>query len=855
MRRTKRPDLSMLQLRASSLLALYRWRLRRHGVQELLAGAGIAVGVALCFGVLVANTSILASARHLVDGVTGSARLQMIARSPAGMPEALAARAERLPGVRHAAAILRTDATIVGPRGRASVKLVGITPQLVGLRSVATSHLSADARLLAGGLGLPAGVAATIGASTRGRARLLLDGESRPVSVATVLGSQMIGPVAQSPIAVASLPFAQQLAGDRGRVSGVLIEPRPGDRSAVAAELRRLGGPALEVASADHELSLLAEAARPNDQSTTLFAAISAMVGFLLALNAMLLTVPERRRFVAELRTQGFGSRQVLLILASQALMLGLAGSALGVALGELLARSLFDQVPRVLTYAFPVDAAQSTPVSAVLVAFGCGVVAALAASMPPALDLRRGRPLDAVLREAGEAGHRVGERTLRTLGACGAVIVVAVTAVVLLEPSLTVEGGVALALAVVFLVLPAFMLTVRALAPLTQRAPGSMLALAVIELRATATRSVALAGVASLAVYGSVAILGAKQDLIRGLDSAVREYLSTAQVWVSANDNTLTIDRFRGAGVIGSVRAAPGVASVRVYQGALLDVGDRRMWVRARARSAPLMLERSQLVAGGAASATAELRRSGWAAISSGFAAERRLRIGSRFVLATPSGLATLRVAAITTNIGWAPGEITLSAADFRRYWKTSEPTALEVSLKPGVSAGAGAHAVSRALRGHPGLDVQTLAQREAVYRRSARQGLQSLGQISTLLLVTAALAVAAALSAAIWLRRAWFASLKTKGFSSAQLLRTLLWESAIVLSIGCAIGAALGVYGHALASRWLERATGYPAPFALGELQVLVVLAIVAGVALAIVALPGIRAASVPAQASFQE
>ena len=44
-----------MKVRVSTLLALYGWRLRRHKVQELLAGIGIVVGVALFFGVLVAN--------------------------------------------------------------------------------------------------------------------------------------------------------------------------------------------------------------------------------------------------------------------------------------------------------------------------------------------------------------------------------------------------------------------------------------------------------------------------------------------------------------------------------------------------------------------------------------------------------------------------------------------------------------------------------------------------------------------------------------------------------------------------------------------------------------------------------
>ena len=132
---------------------------------------------------------------------------------------------------------------------------------------------------------------------------------------------------------------------------------------------------------------------------------------------------------------------------------------------------------------------------------------------------------------------------------------------------------------------------------------------------------------------------------------------------------------------------------------------------------------------------------------------------------------------------------------------------------------------------------------------------GPRSLSQISTLLLIAAALAVASSLSAAIWQRRARLASLKMQGFDYRQLWRSLLLESAIVLSVGCAIGALLGVYGHALASRWLKLTTGFPAPFSLGVPQVLLTFMFVAGIALAVVALPGFLASQIPPRASFQE
>ena len=91
------------------------------------------------------------------------------------------------------------------------------------------------------------------------------------------------------------LAYAQQLAGMRGRVTRVLVQTEPGRRvsrrdARCAASLRD----GIDV-RADDDARLLAQP-RPNDQSTALFAAISALVGLLFAFNAMLLTVPERRR-------------------------------------------------------------------------------------------------------------------------------------------------------------------------------------------------------------------------------------------------------------------------------------------------------------------------------------------------------------------------------------------------------------------------------------------------------------------------------------------------------------------------------------------------------------------------------
>ena len=90
-----------------TLLYLYGWRLRAHPFQELLAGAGIAIGVALLFAVQVANTSMTGSAAQTVAAITGAAQLELAARDDAGLRRAphtrgarAAGRARRRPGAR-----------------------------------------------------------------------------------------------------------------------------------------------------------------------------------------------------------------------------------------------------------------------------------------------------------------------------------------------------------------------------------------------------------------------------------------------------------------------------------------------------------------------------------------------------------------------------------------------------------------------------------------------------------------------------------------------------------------------------------------------------------------------------------
>ena len=111
----------------------------------------------------------------------------------------------------------------------------------------------------------------------------------------------------------------------------------------------RLAAGHLNVKAADADANFFGEAAGPINQATTLFSAISALVGFMFAYCAMLLTVPLRRGLVRDLRRDGATRWMTIKTLLFDAAVLGGVASLLGLALGDVLsAYSVSHQTPAI---------------------------------------------------------------------------------------------------------------------------------------------------------------------------------------------------------------------------------------------------------------------------------------------------------------------------------------------------------------------------------------------------------------------------------------------------------------------------------------------------------------------------
>ncbi len=838
-------------MRLRNIILLYRVRLRARLAHELFAILGIAVGVALLFASQIVGASPDRSMRQLVSGVIGTMRLQLTARGPEGFAQGVLGDVQRLPGVQAAIPVLQQRANLIGPAGQQPVELLSTDARFAHLGGPLLRRFSAAQLNRQRALAMPLELAGSVGLSSLESAELQIGGRDVQVFVGAVLFEGGLGVLAHSRFVFAPLAYAQRLAQLPRRITSVFVRPRAGHEPQVRAELERLADGRLNVQPADYGTTLFNQAAAPSNQSAELFSVIGVLVGFLFALNALMLTASQRRNLVADLRLDGYSRRMIVEVLLFDALVLGVLASLLGLALGDLLSAVLFSSNPGYLSFAFPIDAQRIVTWQSVVFATCGGLLAAFAGVL---ISLRR----EILSRRLPGATPQRVRSSLGLRVVLGELVCATITVVTLLAaPGAAIVGIVSLVIALL-LALPWLLgACIRVVDWLQRSLSSTATHLAVIELRSTAnwSRTLAIAATGATAVFGSVAVEGAQRNLQRGLDRTAHDLAAPAEVWVTAAgaQNVLATTAFRPQTAV--LERLADVRSIGLLHAGFLDDGVRRVWVMAPASSAEHPIPPGQLVSGDMTTVTARLRRGGWAVLSQGLASEQHLRIGQSFTLPTPRPI-VLRVAGLSTNFGWPPGVIVMSPSDYTRAWPGGEVSAYAISLRPGVSPREGRRKIQHALAtSGAGLTVETRSERERRLRATSRQGLSRVTQITSLVLIAAILAMATAMGAMIWQRRPLLADMKVDGFDKGVLWRSLLVESALLLGVGCSIGALFGLGGQLLLSHALAVVTGFPVAVSIGALVAIGSLLAVTSVAVAIVAVPGYLAARVRAAIVLQE
>jgi putative ABC transport system permease protein len=803
-----------------TLLLFYTRHLRVQPLRELMAIAGVAAGVALLFAVQVAHRSITGSFEEIAHGVAGHATLELTARGPEGFNEGIAEAVEHMPGVRATAPIFEQPIVVVGPRGRRAVTLLGANEQIDALGgSLSLEFQRVGEASKVGLLVLTEHTAREIGARPGNELAVLVAERTEHLTLDAVAPSEKIGPVAESPVAAAPLPIVQSLAMQPGRVTRVLIQPRPGREAALRRKLTARYGSKLNVRSIDAEATLLGNAAGPERQVTLLFSAISIIAGVILAYNALLLATNERRRFVTYLIKTGTPDAMIVASLAFDALVLGLVGSALGLLAGEIVSLIAYRTVPGYITAAFAVGGQRIVDTQTILIALAGGMFAAVGAASLPALVIMR----SSAIAEPEAVGRTLAlTRQIRfsdvLVFACGISLVGGSIAAAALAPSITVAALVALAGGLVICMPTIGRLLLRLARAATQHSSDPSARLSVAEMRSSPPRSVALLATGTIAAFLMVLIGGSVADVQTAVRRGAGDLLSSANLWIKPGgpENVYTTQPFAYAETQRRLQRLAVVGSVLPWRDSFLDLPGRRVWVLAPPPQMPEQLVPSQIVEGSLASADRHLREGGWVAMSQTIAREYRLHLGQRFTLPTPAGYAGFRLAATTANYGWLSGAIVMNGEDHARLWNEGTASELAVALKPGVTDEAGKRAIERALPTGSALEVNTASERRSEVSAVLGSTLSRLSDTTIVVLITTVTSVIALMMAAVWQSQRRLSSLMSIGMGFWQFVRLIFYESGTMLLSGCLIGAAVGLVGQDLIDGWLRGTTGSPVQFA---------------------------------------
>ena len=259
---------------------------------------------------------------------------------------------------------------------------------------------------------------------------------------------------------------------------------------------------------------------------------ISALVGFLFAFNAMLLTVPQRRRLIADLRREGYGPTSVIGVLALDALILGVdRDCALGLLLGDELSIHLFRANPGYLGSAFAVGTQRVVGWQSFAIAVAGGMLAAIVAVLGPlARILWRARSPRSHLSTALALAAALAHAT----ALAGLLCLVAAPRSCSRRPSWRSSDGPLIAALLALLPLALGLALALLSSARAQAYRARSRTLPAMELSAARARAIGVAATGAIAVFGAVAIQGAHADLLSGLENAARDKNAFTDLWVS---------------------------------------------------------------------------------------------------------------------------------------------------------------------------------------------------------------------------------------------------------------------------------------------------------------------------------
>jgi putative ABC transport system permease protein len=815
----------------------------------VLTSLAIVMGVAMVSGTFVLTDTINSGLRSIFavayaksDAVVTGKPAFSGAADPS-FPSTTLTRIEQLPGVAAAAGSVGGTAQFIGANGK--VVAHGSAPGLgLSVDPEGTQRFN-PLKLVGGNWPTTPGEVA-VDANTAGLEHLTV-GDSVGVIVNggsehryTISGIADFGSsssIVGATLAIFDLPTAQRLFDKVGQLDQIDVGAKPGVASAALLhQIRSVLPPHARVRTGRQQAQ-----SQVNDANALLttfryfllaFGGIALFVGSFVIANTLSITVAQRAREFATLRTLGATSRQVRFTVMLEGLVTGLLASAVGLFVGLGLAKgleALFTATGATLPSAGLVFATRTVIVS---LAVGTGVT--LVASLWPAVRATRVPPIAAV-----REGTMLPPSRLARFGPAVALVVCAAGV------ALVCVGGfvsglstgprlIVLAVGVLALFLGVAMVAPSIARPLARvlgwpatRVGGSAgtLARSNAMRNPARTASTAAALMIGLALVTTFAVLaqGLKQSTIGAVKDEFRgNYVLTSENGFTPTsiDSTNALRRSGIATVVAGERAGQGRVLGETVNVAGVDPGLSKL----------LLLKWKD----GTNSAMATLGARG-AIVDQSFASSHHLAVGAPITLETPTGG---RIRLRVTGIYSPPqadnplGNVSISARTFDTLYPNPENIFTLIATPGGVTA-ANTATLNRVLAAFPDAQLQTEQQFISSQEAAINSELNLLYILLALSIIVSLFGIVNTLVLTVFERTRELGMLRAIGMTRRQTRRMIRHEAVITALLGAALGIPVGIGLAGL----FDRALGN-IPFAIpwGTIVIFVLAAIFVGLVAAI-------------------
>ncbi len=779
-----------------------RWRifyrlivrpLRREPLRTALTVLAVALGVAVVLAIELAGDAAAGSFRSSIETLTGNADLEVTAVG--GVPDALVGTLATLPYPIQVHPRIDDYVTVV--RTGQAVPLIGLdlVGDHVGVDSSGISESSADeaARFFKGN-NIWAGE--SLGLRLGDKLALQINDRTSEYVVRGVMKDSGDS----GGLVLMDIATAQRALRREDRVDRILVKV-PSTPSLETWEQRLRAALPAGVALRRHgsqteENRRMLSAFRWN---LRILSYVALVVGAFLIFNTISVSGVRRRPEIGIVRALGASRSDVLLAFLGEAVCFGIAGAALGILLGRLMAigavRLLGATVQGLYVSSRPAPIELTAGIVSLASAIGIGISLASAAS--PAREASLVSPVEAMARAQREYTARVHK--MRDLWI--ALVLAVLGAAASFAPAIAGKPFFGYAAALLFIAASAFAIPAL-VAGLTAISSGMLRRFAGVEaflasrsLASSLRRTSVLVGALSTAIAMTTAV---------GI--MVGSFRQTVQVWMNTQ---LRADLFlRPAGDPAADRhptidptlsdrlaVLPGVAGLDRFRGYEISYeGQPATLGSADTTGSHDMAEVEFLSGRPPAAVDAELRHGNNAVISEPFANKHHLHSGDIITLPLGGAQVRFRVVDVFYDYGSEKGFVVIDRSTALRYLPDPAPSNLAIYIAPGANLDAVKAEVEKIAAGH-----NLLIFTNRSLRREAIQIFDRTFAITYALeviaVVVAVIGIAGALLALVIDRRRELGLLRFLGAGAWQIRNLIVFEAGLIGLLSNVAGLALGV------------------------------------------------------------